>query len=97
MSMPKIEIENIRLDVALSNIVASIALEEAALSQILNAEGEKLQAVIQVEGNTVDDLVSINHAIQDLIEHVFAGEDALERKLNTVLETLVQLFGDEDN
>lgn len=41
MSMPKIECTNIDKCCAASSLVQSIALEETALSHILNAEGEK--------------------------------------------------------
>ena len=43
MSMPKIENIDIDKCSAASALLQSIALEEAAISHILNAEGEKIQ------------------------------------------------------
>ncbi len=40
MSMPKIECTNISKCCAAASLVQSIALEETAISHILNAEGE---------------------------------------------------------
>lgn len=42
MSMPKIECNHIDTCCAAASLLQSIALEEAAISHILNAEGEKL-------------------------------------------------------
>ena len=43
MSMPKIECPNIDKCCAASSLLQSIALEETAISHILNAEGEKIK------------------------------------------------------
>ncbi len=48
MSMPKIECTNIDKCCAASSLVQSIALEETAISHILNAEGEKIQKVLSL-------------------------------------------------
>jgi len=46
MGMPVIELQPVERDVALSNVVASIALVEASLAHVLNAESKKIQRVI---------------------------------------------------
>ena len=48
MSMPVIQMpENpVSMPQAVTDLIESIALEETALSHILNAEGEKMQKVI---------------------------------------------------
>ena len=48
MSMPKIECEHIDKCCAASSLIQSIALEETAISHILNAEGEKISECINV-------------------------------------------------
>lgn len=46
MGMPIIECSGTKKEEAIADIIESIALMEAALSHILNAEGEKIQAVV---------------------------------------------------
>ena len=46
MSMPEIECKHMDECCAAFSLLQSIALEEAAISHILNAEGEKLQKVL---------------------------------------------------
>lgn len=46
MSLPEFENEPISREDAVNYILTSIAMEEMALSHILNAEGEKIQYVI---------------------------------------------------
>ena len=41
-----------RQEQAITDLIESVALQEAALSHILNAEGEKIQAVVAMEGVT---------------------------------------------
>lgn len=53
MSMPVIQATPITRDVAISNIIQSVALEQTAISHILNAEGEKIQKV--VANGTIDE------------------------------------------
>ena len=43
MSAPVFPITDITIDDSISQILSSVAMEELALSHILNAEGEKLQ------------------------------------------------------
>jgi hypothetical protein len=101
MSMPKITIpEGFSEENALINIVASIALEEAALAHIINAEGEKIQRVVGTfvpEGATdplplsggpadIDGLKSINDSVGDMIDTIESIENSLHTKLTTVLQ-----------
>jgi len=87
---------------ALANIIASIALEEAALAHIINAEGEKIQRVVGTfvpEGETepmeplvpapdAEDMQAINTTVGDMMETISNIESSLHSKLRTVLAVL---------
>ncbi len=59
MSMPCIECSHVDKCCAASALLQSVALEETAISHILNAEGEKLQKAISISCNEKD-LLEIN-------------------------------------
>ena len=68
----------------MNDITESIALMEASLSHILNAEGEKLQKVIA----TTDDaqtLLAINQSVSDTLISVTQLEQVLYQKLAAVI------------
>jgi len=88
MSMPDITLEVIDPRTALASIVASIALQEAAVSHVLNAEGEKIQAVVGMTGATVADLQDINRSVGETVDNVALLEDDLQSKLRTALQGL---------
>ncbi len=76
---------------ALTMIIASIAMEELALSHILNAEGEKLQYILgTLPGSTPcacpQDVLAVNKSITALIEAVTQNQMLLKNKLDRVLE-----------
>jgi RNA processing factor Prp31 len=95
MSMPVIEINDIDRNQALINIVASIALEEAALSHILNAEGEKIQAAIELLGGkaeTADDiqqLTEINESVGSVVDGASKIESTLKEKLEAIIDLIL--------
>ncbi|MDR2687445.1 MAG: prealbumin-like fold domain-containing protein [Oscillospiraceae bacterium] len=86
--MPDISLEEIDPRIALASIVASIALQEAAVSHVLNAEGEKIQAVVGMTGATVGDLQNINLSVGGMVDNVALLEDELQSKLRTALLAL---------
>ena len=92
MGMPTITLEPISRDDAINNLIASIALQEAALSHILNANGEKLQVAIKLvtESDTLSlpDLIAANQSVKELVRTVAEIENILREKLRTVLEFL---------
>ena len=86
---------------ALANIIASIALEEAALAHIINAEGEKIQRVagtFEPEGATgpllletpatIEDMQAINDSVGDMMEIISNIEGSLHNKLRTILAVI---------
>lgn len=85
MSMPKIECCNIDKCCAVASLLQSVALEEAAISHILNAEGEKIQKAISLHGCDCKDLLEVNKTVQDTIEKVTCLEVVLKEKLELII------------
>lgn len=79
---PAIPVKN-----AISLILVSIALEEIALSHIINAEGEKIQKAIAVS-NCVDQLINVNASVDKTLRNVIKKEILLELKMVEALEAL---------
>ena len=66
---------------AITNIVQSVALQEAALAHILKAEGDKMLAVIGSHHVTTEELFELNRSVEGLIEAVARLEMTLQAKL----------------
>ena len=58
MGMPVIKPSTTTRDQAITDIIESVALEETALSHILNAEGEKIQKMVAMQEVTPDVLLA---------------------------------------
>lgn len=86
MSMPTIELPEIDFEMAVSNLIASIALEEAGLAHILNAEGMKLQHVIAREDINFQTLLEVNESVTETVSGIAEIEDGLQRKLSAILK-----------
>lgn len=87
MGMPIIEPVRIDVECAATALIQSIALEEAALAHILNAEGEKLQKAICLTNN-VNDLIRINESVATMVENVSALENLFREKLADAISIL---------
>jgi hypothetical protein len=86
--MPIIELEDIDFNRAIANIVASVALEGAALSHILNAEGEKIQKVSAMTDVSVQQLEDINSSVGRITGSISNLERNMRTKLMTALDRL---------
>lgn len=84
MSMPKIECKEIHKCCAASSLLQSIALEETAISHILNAEGEKLQKAISMEHCNHKDLIEVNKSVESMVEKITTLEMVLKSKLDLI-------------
>ncbi|MEG0799160.1 MAG: hypothetical protein RR228_03600 [Bacilli bacterium] len=85
MSMPIIKNSGITKCQAITDIVESVALEQTALSHILNAEGEKIQAAL-VLSKTNAELLAVNKSVQLMVNSI--------TRLETILQSKLELFGD---
>ena len=81
MSTPCIQSSSTSRNQAITDIIESIALEECAISHILNAEGEKLQRVAAFPHLCTDEIVIVNSSICDILKHITELEHELQGKL----------------
>ena len=82
MSMPEFpDLENLTKEKAINSILTSIAMEEAALSHIINAEGEKIQFALTNKCRDLAQVVAVNDSVADLLERVFDLQLVLKSKL----------------
>ena len=69
---------------AITDIIESVALQQAALSHILNAEGEKLQKAVSMENICPSQLLQVNQSVERTIRTV--------AQLEVILQSKLQLF-----
>lgn len=81
MGMPVITPGNGSRDQAVTDLIQSVALQETALSHILNAQGEEMQAVICDAEATPEQLLELNDSINKLLNSVTRLEIVLQSKL----------------
>ena len=87
MSMPVITPGEGTREQAITDLIESVALQETALSHILNAEGEKMQAIIGMEGTTTEDLLNLNKSVQLTVSAI--------TRLEVILQSKLELFSSE--
>lgn len=98
MSMPTFPENGINLtkEQAFHMLLGSIAMEELALSHIMNAEGEKLQYILgTLPGGqnscacpTPQEVLEVNRSITELLEQVTQSQLLLKNKLTQVLKAM---------
>ena len=87
---------------AICMILTSIAMEELALSHIMNAEGEKLQATIkrfeQDKCNEyhIHELLEVNKSVTSLLDTVCQNQMLLKSKMDKALEALYWMYDEDD-
>lgn len=75
---------------AVTDIIESVALEETALSHILNAEGEKIQKMVAMADVTPEQLLATNKSVESMVNAVARLEMILQSKLSTFGNCLCQ-------
>lgn len=79
-------------DRSVTDLIQSIALQETALSHILNAEGKKMQAVIAMPDETPESLMELNNSVNKLVNSISRLEMVLHAKLELFPEdTLTEI------
>jgi len=96
MSIPEFSTNtSISREDAVNQIIASIAMEELSLSQIINAEGEKLQYVLgTLSGSTdssatIEEVLEINKSISDVLQSALETQTVLSDQLRDTLSSAV--------
>lgn len=84
MGMPVITHSETTRCQAITDIIESVALQETALAHILNAEGEKLQRVIDQHNVGDAQLLQFNQSVEQTIRAV--------AQLDVILQGKLQLF-----
>ncbi|MGE5456007.1 MAG: hypothetical protein ACM3O4_02770 [Ignavibacteriales bacterium] len=79
---------------AFTDLLESIALEEAGIAHLLNAEGEKIQATagLMVIGQmTPDEVVEFQKSVAKIIQTAIKMQMLLEFKLEATLDAKIEL------
>ena len=82
MGMPVITSSTTTRSQAITDIIQSVALEETALSHILNAEGEKIQKVVAMENATAEILLETNKSVEAMVNSISNLEMILKDKID---------------
>lgn len=72
---------------AITDIIESVALEQAALSHILKAEGEKIQKVVALAAVGTD-MLAVNKSVQSMVSAITRLEMLLQSKLELFADCL---------
>lgn len=68
----------------ISDLIESVALEQAALAAIAQAEGAKIQKMAAMGGVTTQELLCLNKSIADMMDSISMLEAVLKQKLSIV-------------
>ena len=82
------KLDGLTLEQAINSILTSIAMEEAALSHILNAEGEKIQFALANRCTDLHKVIEVNESVTVLIDRVIDLQLILKSKLRLAKEFL---------
>ena len=82
MGMPVITPSTTTRSQAITDIIESVALQETALSHILNAEGEKIQKMVAMQDVSPDVLLATNKSVESMVNAVSRLEMILHSKLS---------------
>ena len=81
MGMPIITSGTGTREQSITDLIQSVALQETALSHILNAEGEKMQAIIAMPDTTSEQMMALNESVNKLVNAITRLEMLFHAKL----------------
>ena len=85
--MPEIKPGEGTREQAITDIIQSVALQEAALAHVMNAEGEKMQKIIGMDDVTPEELFKLNKSVSQLVSAI--------ARLEMLFVAKLELFVDE--
>lgn len=95
MSMPTIPnitpIINITREKAINMLMASIAMEEIGLSNIINAESEKIKYVLKqhhCNSASIEEVKDINQSVEKVMRSIMKIQFLLQDKLENIINTI---------
>lgn len=68
----------------ISDLIESVALEQAALAAIAQAEGAKIQKMVAMNGITTKELLCLNKSVSEMMDSISMLEAILKQKLSVV-------------
>lgn len=68
----------------INDLIESVALQQAALAAIANAEGAKIQAAVAIGDITAQELLCINKSVADMMASITLLEGILKQKISIV-------------
>ena len=69
---------------AIANLIESLATQHASLAKLIDNEGSKIQAVLDMGCCTVDEILSVNQSVSDTLNKVIKLEMVLDLKLEEI-------------
>jgi hypothetical protein len=86
--MPKFsKTDDLTKEQAINSILMSIAMEEAALSHILNVEGEKIQYAL-TNCADIQEVIEVNESVTSLLEQIIDLQIILKHKMKLAKDFL---------
>lgn len=100
MSLPNIPDITPRIDLKREEVIhlllTSVAMDEISLSQILNAEGENMQRLLEREHVSLEDMIQMNRSVERMLRTMVGKQILLQFKLDQIMELDGKLGGQDD-
>lgn len=90
MSLPNIPDVTPRITLKREEVIhlllTSVAMEEMSMSHFMNAEGEKIQQLLENEDVSIDDMLRLNQSMERMLRNIISKQILLQFKLDHILE-----------
>ncbi|MDF2679709.1 MAG: hypothetical protein K0R47_899 [Brevibacillus sp.] len=90
MSLPNIPDVTPRITLKREEVIhlllTSVAMEEMTMSHIMNAEGEKIQQLLERDDISLDDMLRLNQSMERMLRNIISKQILQQFKLDHILE-----------